>query len=50
MTLATAGIVFGSYHRCGLGVLSGSPSTFWAMITLRPASGDADSILFMNVS
>ena len=50
MAFATAGIVFGSYHRCGLGVLSGRPSTFWTMITLRLGSGDADSILFMNVS
>ena len=50
ITFATAGIVFGSYHRCGFGVLSGSPSTFWTTITLRFAFGDADSILFMNVS
>ena len=35
MTLATAGIVFGLYHRCGLGVLSGSPRTCWATMTLR---------------
>ena len=35
MTLATAGIVVGSYHRCGFGVLSGRPSTCWTTITLR---------------
>ena len=50
MAFATAGMVFGLYHRCGLGVLSGSPSTFWTTITLRSGFGDADSILFMNVS
>ena len=50
MALATAGIVFGSYQRCGFGVSSGSPRTCWATITLRAALGEADSIWFMNVS
>src|SRR5215472_4613294 len=50
MTAATAGIVCGSYHRCGLGVLSGRCSTCWTMITLRPELGDADSILFIHES
>ena len=50
MAFAAAGMVFGSYHRCGLGVLSGRPSRFCTTITLRLGLGDADSILFMNVS
>ena len=50
MTLATAGMVFGSYHRCGLGVLSGRPSTCWATITLRLGSGEADSSLLIHES
>ena len=39
MTLATAGIVFGSYQRWGLGVPSGRPSTCWATMTLRCGVG-----------
>ncbi len=50
MALATAGIVFGSYHRCGFGVLSGRPSRCWTTITLRLEFGDADSILFIQLS
>ena len=50
MALATAGIVFGSYHRCGFGVLSGRPSRCCTTITLRFGFGDADSILFMKLS
>ena len=50
MTLATAGIVLGSYHRCGFGVLSGRPSTSWATITLRLLFGDAASILLIQES
>ena len=50
MALATAGIVFGQYHRCGFGVLSGSPSTCCATMTFRCALGEADSILSMKVS
>ena len=50
MALATAGIVFGSYQRWGLGVSSGRPRTCWATITLRAALGDAASIWFMKVS
>ncbi len=50
MTLATAGIVFGLYHRCGLGVLLGSPRTFWATMTLRLGFGEADSMSFMKPS
>ncbi len=50
MTLATAGMVAGSYHRWGFGVLSGIPRTSWAMITLRCAFGDADSILSIQLS
>ena len=50
IALATAGIVAGSYHRCGFGVLSGRPSTCWTVITLRPGFGDADSILFIQLS
>ena len=48
--LATAGIVDGLYHRRGFGVLSGRPSSFCTSMTLRPASGTARSIVFMNVS
>ena len=50
IALATAGIVFGLYQRCGFGVLSGRPSSVWTTMTLRVEFGDADSILFMNVS
>nr|WP_307316618.1 hypothetical protein [Microbacterium sp. SORGH_AS_0421] len=41
--MATAGIVFGSYQRCGLSVLSGRPSTSCATITERLLSGEAFS-------
>ncbi len=44
ITLATAGMVFGLYQRCGLGVESGSPSTCWATMTLRSGLGEADSM------
>ena len=47
---ATAGIVDGLYHRCGLGVLSGSPSRCCTSMTLRLPFGAAASILFMYVS
>ena len=47
MALATAGMVVGEYHRCGFGVLSGSPSRCCTSITLRSGFGDAASILFM---
>ena len=47
---ATAGIVFGSYHRCGFGVLSGRPNRCCTMITWRAEFGDADSILAMKSS
>ena len=50
MTLATAGMVLGLYHRCGFGVLSGSPRTCWATMTLRLEFGEADSMSFMKVS
>ena len=50
MAPATAGIVFGSYQRWGLGVSSGSPRTCWATMTLRAALGEAASIWSMNVS
>ena len=50
MALAAAGMVFGSYHRWGFGVLSGRPSRCWTSITLRVELGEADSILSMNVS
>ena len=48
--MATAGMVDGLYHRCGLGVLSGSPSSFCTSISLRAESGTAFSIESMNVS
>ena len=41
IALATAGMVDGSYHRCGFGVLSGRPSTFCTLMTLRLESGTA---------
>jgi len=44
------GIVAGSYHRCGFGVLSGRPSSFCTTMTRRPESGTAFSIVSMNVS
>jgi len=47
---ATLGIVPGSYHRCGFGVLSGRPSSFCTTMTWRPESGTAFSMLSMNVS
>ena len=47
---ATFGIVAGSYHRCGLGVESGSPSSRCTSMTVRPPLGAADSIVFMNAS
>ena len=50
MTWATAGIVLGLYHRCGFGVLSGSPSTCWATMILRLGLGEADSMSFMKLS
>ncbi len=50
MTLATAGIVFGLYQRWGFGVLSGSPRTCWATMTLRFEFGEADSMSFMKES
>ncbi len=50
MTLATAGIVLGLYHRCGFGVSVGRPSTSWATITLRLLFGDACSILLIQES
>src|SRR5580704_921388 len=50
MAFATLGMVVGAYHRCGLGVLSGRPSRCCTTITLRAPLGEADSILFMNVS
>ena len=50
ITLATAGIVLGSYQRCGFGVLLGNPRTCWATMTLRWGSGEAASTSFMNVS
>ncbi len=45
IAFATAGMVFGSYQRCGFGVLSGSPSRCWTLITLRFGRGAADMIL-----
>src|SRR6202034_921229 len=50
IALATASIVLGLYQRCGFGVESGRSRTFCATITLRDRFGEADSILFMNVS
>ncbi len=50
MAVATAGIVVGSYHRWGFGVLSGRPSSFCTTITLRFAFGDADSTLVIQLS
>jgi hypothetical protein len=50
IALATAGIVSGSYQRCGFGVLSGSPSVFWTSMTFRPGFGDAASMVLMKVS
>ena len=50
MALATAGMVVGLYHRCGFGVVSGSPRRFWTLMTLRSGSGEADSILVMKSS
>src|ERR1022692_3274669 len=50
ISFATAGIVEGLYHRCGLGVLSGRPRRSCTSITLRLAFGVAASILFMYVS
>ena len=47
---ATLGIVAGSYHRCGLGVESGSSSSCCTSMTVRPLLGVADSIVFMNPS
>ena len=48
--LATLGIVAGSYHRCGLGVESGSLSSCCTSMTVRPLFGAADSMVFMNPS
>ena len=45
MAFATVGIVFGSNHRCGFGVLSGSPSKCWTLMTFLFAFGAADMIL-----
>ena len=50
MAPATAGMVPGSYQRCGFGVLSGSPSIFWTSMTFRLELGEAASIEFMKVS
>src|ERR1700722_3103676 len=47
---ATAGIVFGSYHRCGLAVLSGSLSRCCTLIILRAEFGDAEARESMKVS
>ena len=47
---ATADMVPGRYHRCGFGVLSGSPSRSWTTMSLRELLGTAPSIVFMNVS
>ena len=47
IAFATAGIVAGEYHRCGFGVLSGSPSRCWTTMTLRTLFGAAPSILSM---
>ena len=44
---ATAGIVFGLYQRCGLGVDSGSPRSFCTLMTSREEFGDAASIFSM---
>ena len=48
--LATAGIVFGLYHRCGFGVLSGRPSRCCTLITLRAEFGDAEASESMKAS
>jgi hypothetical protein len=48
--LATAGIVFGSYHRCGFAVLSGRPNRCCTSTTLRDEFGDAEASVFMKVS
>ena len=50
MALAAAGMVAGEYHRCGLGVLSGSRRRFWTSMTVRAELGAAASILFMKLS
>jgi hypothetical protein len=50
MALATAGMVDGEYHRCGLGVLSGSRRRFWTSMTVRAELGAAASILLMKLS
>ena len=47
---ATLGIVFGSYQRCGFGVLPGSRRRFWTSITCRFEFADADSIFVMKAS
>ena len=48
--LATAGMVFGLYHRCGFAVLLGRPSRPCTLITLRAEFGDAEASVFMKVS
>ena len=47
---ATFGMVVGLYHRWGLGVESGSPSSCWTSTTWRPLLGAALSMVFMNES
>ncbi len=44
MARNAAGIVFGLYQRCGLGVELGKPRRSCTVITFRAGFGDADSI------
>ena len=48
--MATAGMVDGLYHRCGLGVLSGRRRRCCTSMTVRAELGAAASILFMKLS
>ena len=50
MAFATAGMVAGAYHRCGLGVLSGKCSSACTSMILRFEFGVAASILFIHAS
>src|SRR5579884_622101 len=47
---ATAGMVFGSYHKCGFGVELGNASRCCTTMTVRRLFGEADSILLMKLS
>ena len=50
MALATAGIVFGSYQRCGIRRAVGEPEDVLGHDHLAAGLGEAASILSMNVS